>query len=299
MSYRFKRRESVEDGVRRILSEQARASLRSLSDDELPDAERIHRARQCCKRARGLLRLVQHSLGGEFDRVNHAWRNAARLLSDRRDADVVIRTFASIMGRVPGEEAERFREVLAGLERNRLRLSEDLAGSLRIVEAFSTAIRAIDDRIDDIELEDGEFKALQGGFKRAYADSRKWMAKAYADGSPASFHRWRKAVKQHWYHIRLLTPVWPRVLAPMSKALDELGEGLGQAHDQTVLRALLEADPESFGGPEITGQFVVRLEVQWMTTFVATRQIASRLFDEQPAMLVKRFHACWNAWRSE
>ena len=46
--------------------------------------------------------------------------------------------------------------------------------------------------------------------------------------TPEIFHDWRKRVKDHWYHSRLLQGFWPAGIRPHRKAVKELSELLGR-----------------------------------------------------------------------
>ena len=88
MAFRLKRRESVADGVRRIVRRQiddALDNLQSRAD------EAVHDARKCFKRVRAVLRLVGDGLGNEaYDRENACFRDAGRPLTEVRDAEALV-----------------------------------------------------------------------------------------------------------------------------------------------------------------------------------------------------------------
>ena len=64
-------------------------------------------------------------------------------------------------------------------------------------------------------------------------------------GEPDDFHDLRKAVKAHAMHLSLLKKFWPSPVKPRRKAVDALGEKLGELHDIFVLRALLRDEAQT------------------------------------------------------
>ncbi len=56
-------------------------------------------------------------------------------------------------------------------------------------------------------------------------------------------------------HLSLLGRLWPTPIKVRRKAVDELGERLGDLHDVFVMRALLDADGEPLGDRRRTPSF--------------------------------------------
>src|SRR5919109_184691 len=91
-------------GVRRIATEQLGSAIRRLSDAEGDDrAEAVHDARKSVKKARALLRLVRPGLDSSAYRAEmDALRDAGRLLSGTRNADVLLATIDTLAARYAG-----------------------------------------------------------------------------------------------------------------------------------------------------------------------------------------------------
>lgn len=89
MAYRLSRGEPVHHAATRIAGEELSAAIVQLRHHGDPHS-RVHTARKAIKRARALLRLVRGGLGPAFAAENLALRDAARLLSQRRDAAVAL-----------------------------------------------------------------------------------------------------------------------------------------------------------------------------------------------------------------
>ena len=116
-SYRLKTKEAPAEGLRRIAlgrTEKAVERLDGVEGDELAAA--IHGARKDLKKLRGALRLVRFELGKKkFKAESRRYRDAGRLLSGSRDAEVKLETLAHLHQRsphLPGEAVERWEGML-------------------------------------------------------------------------------------------------------------------------------------------------------------------------------------------
>ncbi|RWH20005.1 CHAD domain-containing protein, partial [Mesorhizobium sp.] len=92
----------------------------------------------------------------------------------------------------------------------------------------------------------------------------------------------RKACKTHSMHLSLLGRLWPAPIKARRKAVDKLGERLGELHDVFVMRALLVAAGEPLGPPEDTRllrKLLKRAEKSLSKTCLAD---AAELFDDSP-----------------
>ena len=104
---------------------------------------------------------------------------------------------------------------------------------------------------------DGEFAGWQKPARYAPASNgaidareRRWPASA-RDPEDAQFHTWRRRVKDHWYHMRLLDGFNPHSQIRMRR-LKQLETWLGDDHDLVVLRATILEAPARFGDERMT-----------------------------------------------
>src|ERR1700690_4419144 len=97
MSFQLKRKESVSDGIRRIVKREIGTALEQLASRGQSD-EAVHEARKCLKKVRAALRLVRDELGGPaYRRENFALRDAARPLTEVRDATMLVETLERLI----------------------------------------------------------------------------------------------------------------------------------------------------------------------------------------------------------
>jgi CHAD domain-containing protein len=74
---------------------------------------------------------------------------------------------------------------------------------------------------------------------RTYARARKAWKKAARTGAPRDYHEWRKRVKYHGHHLRLVRALCAAELADKIDPIRALDDLLGEMHDLAVLESWL------------------------------------------------------------
>jgi hypothetical protein len=94
MVFHLKADESVSKGIRRIARKEIEKAQQELADPrETSTEEVVHGARKRFKRVRAVVRLVREGLGERrYRRENACFRDAARPLSEVRDAHALVQT---------------------------------------------------------------------------------------------------------------------------------------------------------------------------------------------------------------
>jgi len=204
--------------------------------------ERAHDLRKRMKRLRGLLRLVRPVLGEAYGRENREFRDIARLFSNIRDGQVLSDTLERLAP--DGEDAR----ALAPLRDWAARRRETVLAARYVEDRMSTAaarLRKARARLPAWVIEGDTRKTLRGGLKKTYGRARDChFAALEAPGDDVLFHQWRKRVKYHWYHCRLLRAAWPEAMRARIGTLDALSGALGDDHDLVVLRGVLKAEAD-------------------------------------------------------
>ncbi|MHC4938777.1 MAG: CHAD domain-containing protein [Planctomycetota bacterium] len=189
-----------------------------LHDESETVEKRVHEIRKRCKMLRALFRLL--GMGEE----NRRFRDIGRELSGSRDVAVIYATFEAITE--PGE----FEELRAELRRK----AESVGG---VLDPAPVEPRIREAR--DLELE-VDFETVVEATVRFYRRGRKALQGVRDHASPDAVHEWRKRVKDHWYHMRLLADICRAVAAPRRDPLDDLQEKLGLSNDLVILRHALD-----------------------------------------------------------
>jgi hypothetical protein len=123
MAYRFKRKERVGKGIRRILREQLRRAIETAGDvGGASQDERVHDVRTRLKRSRAAIRLIGGEIGKSARKTDRKLRNRGRRLARPRDNAVQAHTFRILGTRLsrelPPGLLERMRDVGEQLARD-------------------------------------------------------------------------------------------------------------------------------------------------------------------------------------
>ena len=295
-AYRLRAGETAGEGVRRVAHGRVDAALEQLRREaEVDVASAVHDARKDLKKLRSLLRLVRDGLGKERYRAeSRRYRDAARLLSGPRDAEVKLETLTGLRERYP-EEMPATDRLRSALEAERERLAGAQAGDLeQRLEQAAEAIAAGGMEVDGWELTDDDFELLRAGLERSYRRGRRAFRALGDDPADEAVHEWRKHVKDLWNHLRLLRPVWPGTMKGAIGAAGVLADLLGEHHDLAVLIA--DACARTAAGPDMSA-LAKLAERRQRELLDQALPLGERLYAEKPKHLSKRLAAYWEAWR--
>jgi CHAD domain-containing protein len=300
MAYRLTAKETIPEGARRVVLEETDSAAALLAEPDLTKRdEAVHEARKSVKKVRGLLRLLHHELGAVYNRENKRLRRTGRLLSELRDAAVLLQVFNALVKERPnGLNPGSLSQIRRGLERSKTELDDRLDVKKILSEAV-TALRSARDRSKEWPLDKDGFAAISPGLKRTYRLGRSALKKTMKTQDAVDFHNLRKRVKDHWYHVRLLENLWTEVMQAHEASLKNLETWLGEDHNLVVLREKLTSAPEQFGGHEAVADFLPLIEQQQQKLRADSITLARRLYAEKPRAVVRNFEALWSAWRKK
>ena len=298
MGYRFKRKESIDDGVRRAGLERIQRALSRLDEVANP-LEAVHNVRKDIKKLRALLRLMSDGLPSKvFRREARLLRKAAGLLAGVRDARVKLQTFQKV--------TEYFQRQLDGRPfpgiHKALEIYCNRQGKL-FVESDSTTrvidlLHKIESHVEDWKIDADEWPAIASGFLATYRRGRREHELVQEKPSAKNFHEWRKRVKDLGYQLRLVRGAWPGMIRPTIDAVTQLGEHLGDDHDAAVLK-------DDLFGEELSAPAE---EVEALAALIDQRQrelracaliLGGRLYAEKPGPFCDRLRAYWCQWRRD
>jgi CHAD domain-containing protein len=249
MSYRFKKDEPVGAGIRRVFAAELASAADMLTQATPRNRdEAVHEARKSIKKARAALRLVRTRLDAIGERENRRLRNTGRQLSELRDAGAMIELVDSLKAHFSGAVNARF---LAAVRRRLVtqkQAFEKRIGADGRVKRAAQTLMGIARRVESWPLDDAGLNVLRKGLARTFRDGRKALGRVAGDPSDANYHEWRKRVKDHWYHVRLLQGL-SRGLNGREAKLKELSEWLGEDHNLAVMRDRLTTEPALYAGP--------------------------------------------------
>jgi CHAD domain-containing protein len=286
----------VEAGVRRIAADRIDDALAAIDDVNLDRDKAVHTVRKRCKELRALVRLVAPSLRRNAKGEDRAIRGIARSLCGQRDAAVMAATFE----RIAAEDAARLDPAVVDTVRHALANAKaPYADPARALDGVRDPLLAARGRATAWRLDEKGWKALSDGLERTFRSARKAMKPALKSGDDEELHEWRKDVKAHAYHLRILRPLWPEVLKPASAAADRLGEALGEHHDLAVLATRIEADADRLGWQDSVVPLVAICRERQDGLEREAASLGARLFAEKPGAIADRLGGYWTAWRRE
>jgi hypothetical protein len=223
--------ELPEDGIVRVIGEQAEKLVKECKTAREDPAAFAHKARVRCKKIRAALRLAEPLMREKaYARENKWWRDSARELSGLRD----------VAARIEALEALRpFLTARIGPAMMR-RLGDRFERERRATDA-GPAVKAFCQRVAKREgkltprLETGGREAMAGALGETYREARRAMKAALKKRDPLLLHEWRKQTKYHALQTRLMRMIFPEVLQARTGTARELAELLGTVQDIEVV----------------------------------------------------------------
>lgn len=301
MAYHFHLDESIPESVRRIACEQIDGAMQQLANQQHAREDRVHQARKHFKKLRGLLRLVRPVLGNTvYRRENTFFRDAGRAFARVRDSEAVLETCDTFQEEIAhhlGDEGfDAFRLALLQRQQELVEQQIDLdAAMARVLED----LHAARDRVETWPLQSTNFGALAAGLQRTYKRGQKEYGRAYAKPTSEHFHEWRKRVKYHWYHVRLLEYVWAEVMGGRRQTIKYLADLLGDDHDLAVLDQTVQQQTEIVESEHEIELLREAIEQKQAHLRTAAWHMGQRVFAEKPKPLAQRIYRYWNAWQTQ
>ena len=295
-TYRLQGDEDAASGMRRVILgrlTKATERLGEAGEDGDARAEAIHGARKDLKKARAALRLIRDELGEkDFKRENQALRDAGRLLSASRDAEVKLSTLDALVegaGDAPPGATALWREALVA-DRDRI-----VGGEGEEAGAAIAAIAEVIARAPQWRIRHDGWKLLAPGLDTAYADGREAFLALGDSPSFEAVHELRKRGKDLWYQVRLLRDAWEPVLEATADEIHDFTDRLGDHHDLAVLAEDLEERPQIVPAQRETLRALI--EARQEILLDQARVTGERIYAEKPKAFARRLRAYWRAWR--
>jgi CHAD domain-containing protein len=250
------------------------------------ESEAVHEVRTCFKKARAALRLVRDDLGEEvYRQENLCFRDAARPLTEVRDAEVLVETWDDLRGSFPDlldqEGMAGVREALIAHRREVARRVLVEGRALTIVEAIAAVALF---RVAGWKLDEKAWQSARRGLLRVYRRGRRALSRAAETRADADLHEWRKQAKYLWAEHKILARAWPALGKKRAKRLHELWSLLGDDHDLAVLRqrlAVLLAD-------DVGAKAFEAIETRRGELQESAFELGRRLYAKRPRAFLRR-----------
>jgi CHAD domain-containing protein len=298
-SYRLKAREGTGEGLKRIAEGRAAEATDGLANTgEKELAAAIHGARKDLKKLRAVLRLARKQMGKDlFKAEDRRYRDAGRLLSRTRDAEVKLETLAALRsqfsGDLPPEGSKRWVQVLEE-ERDEVTGAGGGEASRQIDQARNLIAEGLD-RVGDWPLKSDSWRLLGPGLSKSYREGRRAMKRVQGKPNVENVHEWRKRAKDLWYQLRIVQGAWPQLLGATVDQAHELSDLLGDHHDL----ALLDEDLAARRDIVESEAFRALIERRQEELLARALELGRRLYAEKPKAFSRRLERYWLAWREK
>jgi len=292
MAFRLKPDKSVSSEIRRIVLRQletATSELKTIGDPESDEA--IHDARRRVKKIRAVIRLARPVLDKTCRVVDKDLRDVSRLLAPVADGQGVIATLNQLEHRYRKALPKRVVASIRARLVDRGARTDRQAGSDRVLQTAAGTLRAERRRVKHWRLRTDGFHAIAPGLEASFRRARKAMMTAWTRPTAAHYHAWRRYVKDHWFHVRLLEGRCGNRLLVYQRRLEALDGVLGEYHNLVLLRDVL-----------VTDSAVTRTETARCLRVVASYQrllrqhaqsLGARIYSEKPRRFVRRVKHLW------
>ena len=298
MSYQLKTDEKVEQGIQRMVKEQADKAIEALENPEEDYHEAVHEARKRFKKIRALIRLVRSELGAVYQEENTAYRDLGRQLSDLRDCTSMMETIKRLKNKFHDLEEEAFHKALHQLDLKRTEQLNVLRDKALIREILKE-LRKAKKRVDAWNIKSKGSVAVAPNLEKVYKRGKNALDTAYREPTVENFHEWRKRVKYLRYHTRILRGIWPGYMKAFRKELKALSDYLGDDHDLAVLKEAIEKKKIEFEN-EDTRQMLMGLihkEKKWLLK--QAHPLGQKIYIEKPKHFIRRHQAYFQISRKK
>lgn len=300
MSFSLMAKETVEEGIKRIVNEEIAQGIKEVDNRQLKRSEAIHEVRKHCKKIRGTLRLARPQFEETYQFENVWFRDTAKGLAELRDAQALIETYDSLLDKFNDQVDRRaFASVRRALTLRRNKIIEESGDLSQKLKTIRGHMQKASRRIAGWKLKVNEFDGIEGGLVATYRRARRAMAAAYHDPTSENFHEWRKQVKYNDYHIRLLSDLWKPFMQSLAKETDDLSDLLGDDHNLDVLHKTLLKSPKKYGKKRDIQVLLGLIDRRSAELRAEAKTIGARIFAEKSKVFGRRFRIYWEAWRSE
>jgi CHAD domain-containing protein len=298
VAYSFETQESVPQSISRVVLEQIDGAIQDLTNEAIDRHEGVHEARKRFKMIRAVLRLIRGELGEAYQQESTEFREFGKKLSAVRDAEAMVETFDKLNQRLKQRIGmEAFPVIRDNLIRRRQIIADEEEDLERSVSEVVNGLQAARNRVASWPLSEDSFEAIGPGLERIYAQGRSLLRKAYQQTNADLFHEWRKRVKDHWYHSRLLRNIWPQVMDGHIETLHRLSELLGDDHDLVVFREAMAGQPDVFGGADNVERLRSFLDQRQQELRTDAQPIGRRIYAEKSKPFRTRMEHYWDVWR--
>jgi len=293
MSFRLKPEVPIATEIRRLVLRQlqvAISELRTVGDPESDEA--IHDARRRVKKIRAVIRLVRPVLDKTYRTVDRELKDVSKLLAPVADGQGILETLDQMAHRyrklLPKEAV---RSIRTGLRERSARTDRE-ASARGVIKRAADTLRSEAKRVKSWSIQGEGFEAIGPGLEESYRRAREGMILAWSKPKASHYHSWRRYVKDHWFHVRLVEENCGNHLLPLQRRLEALDGLLGEYHNTVILREILGTDWYTSHRETTRCLRVVSRYQRLLRRHAET--LGVRVYSEKPNRYLRRVRRYWN-----
>jgi CHAD domain-containing protein len=297
MSFRLKRDASIASEIRRLVSSQlevAISELRTVGDPESDEA--VHDARRRVKKIRAVIRLVRPALDKRYRAVDRELKDVSKLLAPVADGQGIIETLDQLAHRYRKLLPQRaVRSIRAGLRARSARIDHD-ANNRGLIQIAAETLRGERKQVKYWAIHGDGFNAIASGLEESYRRARDGMILAWSKPKASHYHSWRRYVKDHWFHVRLLEDNCGNHLLAYQRRIEALDGVLGEYHNLVILREVLASD--GYTSRKETARCLGVVTRYQRLLRRHAESLGIRIYGEKPHRYVRRVERLWTGGRT-
>lgn len=286
MAFQLKKKETAHAGTLRLAGDQLANAIDELQNTENED--RIHQARKRIKKLRALLRLVRPQLGKAYQQLNIQFRDLARGLSAQRDLQSMLEATDRLKSKTNRQKQLAALAALHSHLEKYLQQQKTTAAHNRDPIAESETLAAFKMALADVDhwpWANTDRSAEWDGLIRTYRRGRRELRRLIEQPQDEKLHDFRKQVKYHWYHLRLMNKRCHNRLIEQQARAKQLAERLGDDHDLVLLSNYLSTHAaESNFNCKPLRQLIRQQRHKLQRKSI---KLARKVYSKKPAALVK------------
>jgi CHAD domain-containing protein len=307
--FQLRPRESVRDGILRIVEVIANHPATPTPRDPSGRAKAIHETRLALKRARALVRMLRPTLGSSLTtRLNRSLRTASQRLAKARDTAAGLQRLDQLRRKRPAADALALNQVRAQFAKSSQDQEQSTAAVTQSLARARTALRSTARSLKTAPWKLKGWAIVSTGLEAGHRRARKRLRTARTSNEDAAFHAWRTACKSLFYQLALLRPISKGRLSRWIQDLDQLQDDLGRLNDLSNLTLQLSTPPAATAAPEASTASKEKAAVERSLRILQrereqlqkhTLRRGRRLLAERSPEFLERLTHAWKAWRKK
>ncbi|MBN2213049.1 MAG: CHAD domain-containing protein [Bacteroidales bacterium] len=258
--------------------------------------ESVHNIRKTIKKIRAVFKLIRDEIGySTYLRENDFYRDIGRQLSECRNLDVYLSVAMHLDQKFTLElNYSCFRHLILQIRNQKATYINQLLRPEGFFSEITQKMVIAKSGIEKIKIRENSFDALLNGLRNSYKKSRKALDGCLNDPIKQNAHRLRKTLKNIWYQVRILNPVYPPVFDAYEKSLKSTTEILGEVNDFAEFKTWL--NNSSARGLNRSNRAIINTmldDLQNERLSAALPEIQMALI-ETTSQFIKRIGGYWN-----